>query len=64
MTPETLQAMAQIVGPAGAAWLAVKVALNGARAEIKETRGDVKEIRASLANHSERLAVIESKGDA
>lgn len=46
-----------VFGPAGACW----TMLNGTRMRVKETQADVKEIRATLGAHGERLARIESK---
>jgi len=52
-----IAAIAAPVFTAGAAWAAVKGALNG-------MRGDVRQLVASDANQNERLARIEEKVDA
>lgn len=61
MTPEMLQLLGYVIGPAGAAWVAVKVSLNGTRENVKTIMGDVKELRAGQAQHSNRLTAIETK---
>ena len=60
MTPEALQAIAIILGPAGAAWLGVKISVNGMRADVREIKADVKEVRGVQVEHGERLATLEA----
>lgn len=47
-----------------AAFGGIKMSLNGARKDITEIKGDVKEIRTSQAQHGERIAALEAKSDA
>lgn len=61
MTPEVWQTLGIIFGPAGAVGLTLKVMLNGARDDIRETRADVKAIRDKVESHGERLASLEAK---
>jgi hypothetical protein len=61
MSPEMWQAVAVIVGPAGAAWIGVKVAVNGMREDVREIKGDVKDLRVTVNQHGERLAVLDSR---
>ena len=55
------QVLTLVFGPAGAAWLGVKVSLNGARADIREIKSDVKDLHTEVSRHSERLAVVEDR---
>lgn len=60
MTPETLQMIATIVGPFGAAWIGVKTAVNGMRDDVREIKDDVKDMRKDVTDHGERIAVLEA----
>lgn len=50
-----------VLGPTGAAWVGVRASLNGTRRAVAETRQDVKEIRAVLGQHGDRLTRIETR---
>lgn len=54
------QAIAVILGPAGAAFVGVKVAVNGMREDVREIKGDVKDMRKHVAEHETRLTVLEA----
>ena len=54
------QAIAVILGPAGAAFVGVKVAVNGMREDVREIKGDVKDMRKDVAAHETRLTVLEA----
>lgn len=67
MTPDLNPwlALAGIVfGPAGAAWLGVKLSVNGMREDVREIKGDVKELRGEVGKHGERLVKLETKTEA
>jgi hypothetical protein len=49
------------LGPGGAAYVGVKLSLNGIREDVHEIKGDVKELRLSQQRHSERLTKVETK---
>jgi len=53
-----------IAGPTGAAWVGVKVALNGTRAKVKEISKDVADIKEMYIKHSidveHRLTALET----
>lgn len=59
--------IAAIIAPvftAGAAWMAVKSALNGTRADVREIKGDLKTLITSDADQNERLVAIEAVQEA
>ena len=59
LTDNIWQILALVVGPAGASWVGVKVALNGARADIREIKDDMRTLHTKVDQHHTRLAVIE-----
>lgn len=64
MSTETLQllaALAGIFGSSGAAWVGVKVSLNGTRARVLEIHQDVKDLRGDVGGLSNRVTRIEAK---
>ena len=61
MNPETIQSLALVLGPAGAAWVGVKVGLNGLRARVEKIEKVTDETRHHVGTHGERLARIETK---
>lgn len=58
--------LAAIVAPvftAGAAWAAVKGALNGVRSDVREIKKATEQLLASDSNQNERLARIEEQAE-
>lgn len=53
--------LALIFGPSGAAAVAVKAALNGARSDIRETKETCQRMDAKIGQHSERVARLEER---
>ena len=49
-----------ILGPGGAAWVAVKAALNGTREDVRELREDVRAIKGDIQQMRERIAKLEA----
>ena len=49
-----------ILGPGGAAWAAVRVALNGTREDVRELRADVRAMKADVQDVRERVARLEA----
>lgn len=61
LTPEVVGVIvAAVFGQAGATWLVLKVRLNGARDDITEIKADQKAILHQVADHGERVRVLES----
>ena len=58
-----LQLLGMVAGPAGAAWVGVKVAVNGLRADVREIKKDVKDLNGLAAKHGERIATLEARED-
>lgn len=58
-----IQGIGLILGPTGAAWIAVKASLNGTKADVAEIKADVKEIRGAQIMHGERLARLEAANE-
>lgn len=52
-----------IAGPGGAAFVAVKVGLNGARQDIRDTKATCEHMDHKLGVHGERLARVETRLD-
>lgn len=50
-----------IAGPGGAAWVAVKVGLNGARQDISDTKATVGRMENKVNGNSETLARVEQR---
>lgn len=42
-----IEVLGVVLGPAGAAWIAVKVALNGARQDIRDIKSSVGELTSA-----------------
>ena len=62
MNPEytsLLKEGVQLLATVPAAWGGVKASLNGARADIREIKQDVKGIATTQAEQSTRIAVLE-----
>ena len=57
----TIALVGVVLGPTGAVWLTARAALNGMRADVRETKTDVAGLRTTQAAHGERLASIEAK---
>lgn len=56
MSPvELWQVAALVLGPAGAAWVGVKTALNGTRQSVAEIKEDVKDLRAEVRGNREEI---------
>lgn len=49
-----------ILGPGGAAWVAVRVALNGTREDVRELRVDVRNMKEDIQDVRERVARLEA----
>ena len=58
-----LQAALLALGPAGAGYVGVRVALNGLRENVRETRKDMGEVKRDLSDVRERVARIEGAHD-
>jgi len=54
-----LAVISLILGPGGAAWAAVRVALNGTREDVRELRADVRKMKEDIKDVSERVARLE-----
>lgn len=54
------QTLGTVLGPTGAAWIAVKASLNGTKADVKEIKADVKEIRGTQMQHGQDIAVLKA----
>lgn len=63
MTPETLQLLLMVLGPPGAAYVGVKVSLNGMKEQVKRIDDNVTSLLKDSAKKGERLAVLESRMD-
>ena len=63
MPPEFLALVAMIFGPAGAAYVGVKVSLNGMRSDVTEIKADVKALYKGQGIHGERLMALETTID-
>lgn len=50
-----------IVGPGGAAWVAVKIGLNSLRDDVAETKDRIRKIEEHLSDVRTRVAVLESR---
>ncbi len=53
--------LAIVGGPTSAAWIGVRVGMNGFRKDLGECRSDIKELRKEGMGTNTRLAVIETK---
>lgn len=62
MTPLLSEGI-KILATVAAAYGSVKATLNGARQDITEIKGDVKEIRGTLVEHGEAIAVLKERRD-
>ena len=62
-SPEMLQLAAMVLAPGGAAWVGVRVSVNGMREDIKGIKRDVSETRKDLSKHGERIATLEAKSE-
>jgi hypothetical protein len=60
-TEELLLAAGVILGPSGAAFVGVRVALNGVKEDVKEIKKHVREINGTVALHGEKIAVLEER---
>lgn len=58
-----LGALGLFGGPAGAAWVGVKVAVNGMREDIREIKVDVKDLRNGHSDNRERIVALETRGE-
>jgi len=58
---ELLQAAGLILGPSGAAFISVRVALNGMKEDVKEIKRHVREINGTVGDHGEKIAVLEER---
>lgn len=52
-----------VAGPGGAAWIAVKVSLNGTRDDVKEIRQTVQRTESKVSVLSETTARLEERTD-
>jgi hypothetical protein len=60
-TEELLLAAGVILGPSGAAFVGVRVALNGVKEDVKEIKKHVREINGTVGEHGEKIAVLEER---
>lgn len=58
---QILAILAPIIGSSGAAWVGVKVSLNGTRERVREIHAEVKEIREHQIDQESRVAVLEDR---
>ena len=58
---ELLLAAGVILGPSGAAFISVRVALNGITEDVKEIKKHVREINGTVSKHSEQIAVLKER---
>lgn len=59
--PLIAQILVVILGPAGAAYTAVRVSLNGTREDVRDIKRDVARIRGELTDVRERVARVEGQ---
>lgn len=52
-----------VLGPGGAAWVAVRVGLNGARQDIRDTKATCERMDTKLGQQGERIARVETRLD-
>ena len=58
---QVLTILGLIAGPGGAAWVAVRVGLNGARKDIGEIKSDVKGLMEGQGEVKTKCAVMETR---
>ena len=63
LLPDYLTLVAAVVGPAGAAWTGVRVALNGTRERVHRIENKVDRIEGKVSGISERTAKLEVMTD-
>lgn len=61
MDKETLGLLALILGPAGSAWVAVKIGLNGARQDITDIKATAERMETKVSQTSEAVARLEER---
>jgi hypothetical protein len=52
-----------IFGPTGAAFVGVKLTLNGTREDVREIKADVKALGGTVTGLDKRVTVIEDRAD-
>lgn len=58
-----MQLLALVLGPAGVCWATIKVTLNGARQDIRDTKVTCERMDAKLNAHGERITRVETRLD-
>lgn len=56
---ELAQSVGIVFGPSGAAWIGVKLSLNGTRKKVDEIHADMKEMRKDVTDTQTRVTVLE-----
>ena len=56
-----LALLGMIAGPGGAAWVAVKVSLNGARQDIRDIKAAVQEADGKLESQGRHIAEVRQR---
>ena len=52
---EAWQLLALVLGPSGAAWVGVKMALNGTREQVKDLKGDIKALSKDVRDNRDHI---------